>query len=92
MARPFLVRAPFGLDRGFFEAGVQHVVMGLGEISDEATVDFMKDFYDAVYESRNAPLAIAQVQRKWLVKLRQEGGVAKAVTLVGPFIIKSKVR
>jgi CHAT domain-containing protein len=79
-----------GLRRGFIEAGAQNLLMTLWPISDEVTVQIMTDFYDAAHEKRNAPAALAKVQRDWLVKLRKERGLAKAVNLAGPFIMSSQ--
>ena len=78
-----------GLRRGFIEAGAQNLLMTLWPISDEVTVQIMSDFYDAAHCSGNAPEALAEVQRKWLLKLRTEKGVAQAVNLAGPFIMSS---
>jgi CHAT domain-containing protein len=79
-----------GLRRGFVEAGAQNLLMTLWPISDEFTVQIMSDFYDAAHQSQNAPEALAKVQRDWLVKLRKEQGLAKAVNLAGPFIMSSQ--
>ena len=79
-----------GLRRGFVEAGAQNLLMTLWPISDEFTVQIMSDFYEAAHTSRNAPEALAEVQRKWLVKLRTEKGLAEAVNLAGPFIMSSQ--
>jgi CHAT domain-containing protein len=91
-----------GLRRGFIEAGAQHLLMTLWPISDEATVQIMSDFYEAVHRGSDAPQALAEVQREWLVQLREakgekfekikeavagQGGLAKAVNLAGPFIM-----
>ena len=38
----------------------------------------------------NAPEALAEVQRNWLVKLRTDKGLAHAVNLAGPFIMSSQ--
>ena len=38
----------------------------------------------------NAPEALAEVQRNWLVKLRAAKGLAQAVSLAGPFIMSSQ--
>jgi CHAT domain-containing protein len=59
-------------------------------ISDEITVQIMLDFYDAALKSSNAPLAVAGTQRNWLVRLRKERGLAKAVRPASPFIISSQ--
>ena len=50
----------------------------------------MSDFYEAAHHTGNAPEALAEVQRKWLVKLRTEKGVAAAVNLAGAFILSSR--
>src|SRR5271157_4253615 len=79
-----------GLRRGFIEAGAQNLLMTLWPISDEVTVQIMSDFYDAAHKTGNAPEALAEVQRKWLLKLRTEKGLAQAVNLAGPFIMSSE--
>jgi tetratricopeptide (TPR) repeat protein/CHAT domain-containing protein len=76
-----------GLRRGFLEAGAQNLLMTLWPISDESTVELMKDFYIKAHESKNAPAALAEVQRHWLVRLRAEKGLAEAVRLAGPFVV-----
>ena len=79
-----------GLRRGFVEAGAQNLLMTLWSISDEVTVQIMSDFYDAAHKSGNAPEALAEVQRNWLVKLRTDKGLVQAVNLAGPFIMSSQ--
>ena len=79
-----------GLRRGFIQAGAQNLLMTLWPISDEVTVQVMSDFYDAAHDSGNAPEALAEVQRKWLIRLRAEKGLAQAVNLAGPFIMSSQ--
>ncbi len=79
-----------GLRRGFIQAGAQHLLMTLWPISDEVTVQIMSDFYEAAHKSGNAPEALAEVQRIWLLKLRTEKGLAQAVNLAGPFIMSSQ--
>jgi hypothetical protein len=74
-----------GLRRGFIQAGAQNLLMTLWPISDEVTVQIMSDFYDAAHQTGNAP-----EQRKWLVKLRTEKGLAQGVNLAGPFIMSSQ--
>jgi hypothetical protein len=66
------------------------LLMTLWPISDEVTVQIMNDFYDAAHNSGNAPKALAEVQRNWLLKLRSEKGLAQAVNLAGPFIMSSQ--
>ena len=79
-----------GLRRGFIQAGAQNLLMTLWPISDEVTVQIMSDFYEAAHKSGNAPEALAEVQREWLLKLRTEKGLAQAVNLAGPFIMSSQ--
>ena len=79
-----------GLRRGFIQAGAQNLLMTLWPISDEVTVQIMSDFYDAAHNSGNAPEALAEVQRNWLVKLRTGKGLAESVRLAGPFIMSSQ--
>jgi CHAT domain-containing protein len=79
-----------GLRRGFIQAGALNLLMTLWPISDEVTVQIMSDFYEAAHNSGNAPEALAEVQRKWLLKLRTEKGLAQAVNLAGPFIMSSQ--
>jgi CHAT domain-containing protein len=79
-----------GLRRGFVQAGAQNLLMTLWPISDEFTPQIMSDFYEAAHNSGNAPESLTEVQRNWLVKLRTEKGLAKAVNLAGPFIMSSQ--
>ena len=83
-----------GLRRGFIQAGAQNLLMTLWSISDDATVQIMRDFYDRAFASGNAPQSLQDVQREWLVKLRKEsgkeGGLLYAVNRAGPFIMSSQ--
>jgi tetratricopeptide (TPR) repeat protein len=79
-----------GLRRGFIQAGEQNLLMTLWTISDKATVQIMLDFYETADKTHNAPEALADVQRTWLVKLRKELGLRAAVKLAGPFIMSSQ--
>jgi tetratricopeptide (TPR) repeat protein len=79
-----------GLRRGFIQAGAQNLLMTLWPISDQTTVKIMLDFYDAALKSGNAPQALADAERDWLVKLRKEHGLLDAVRLAGPFIMSSQ--
>jgi tetratricopeptide (TPR) repeat protein len=76
-----------GLRRGFVQTGTQNLLMTLWPISDETTVKIMFDFYDAAFKTGNAPQALADTQRNWLVNLRNERGLLPAVQLAGPFIM-----
>ena len=79
-----------GLRRGFIQAGAQNLLMTLWSVADEETAKFMVDFYEAAHESGNAPKALAEIQRDWLVKLRKERGLPAAVRIAGPFIMNSQ--
>jgi CHAT domain-containing protein/tetratricopeptide (TPR) repeat protein len=79
-----------GMRRGFIQAGTQNLLMTLWPISDESTVQIMLDFYDAAFKTGDAPQALADTQRDWLVKLRKEKGLLAAVRLAGPFIMSSQ--
>jgi tetratricopeptide (TPR) repeat protein len=83
-----------GLRRGFIQAGAQNLLMTLWPISDQATIRIMLDFYGAAAKSHNAPQALAQVQRDWLVEIRSQHGrehaLLDAVRLAGSFIMSSQ--
>jgi tetratricopeptide (TPR) repeat protein len=79
-----------GLRRGFIQAGAQNLLMTLWPISDQTTVQIMLDFYDAALKGGNAPQALADTQRDWLLKLRKERGLLPAVQLAGAFIMSSQ--
>ena len=81
-----------GLRRGFVMAGAQNLLMTLWPVADKETAQFMVDFYEAAHKTGNAPKALADVQRDWLVRLRKERGLAEAVRLAGPFIMTSQGR
>jgi hypothetical protein len=63
--------------------------MTLRPVYDEMAVKILSDFYEAADRTHNAPEAIAEVQRSWLVKLRKSS-LSAAVGLVGPFIMSSQ--
>lgn len=50
----------------------------------------MLDLSDVAFKTGNAPQALADVSRDWLVKLRKERGLLDAVRLAGPFIMSSQ--
>jgi len=77
----------FGLRRAFMMAGAQNLLMTLWPVSDETTADIMKDFYHRALATGDAPKALAETQRDWLVKLRKEKGLLAAVRDAGPFIM-----
>ena len=87
-----------GLRRGFIQAGAQNLLMTLWPVLDQFPVKMLvsgdpaagiEGFYAAADRTRNAPEALAEVQRSWLVRLRKSSLTA-AVGLAGPFIMSSQ--
>jgi tetratricopeptide (TPR) repeat protein len=78
-----------GLRRGFIQAGGQNLLMTLWPIYDQMAVRILSDFYETADKTHNAPEALAEVQRTWLVKLRKSS-LSAAVGLAGPFIMSSQ--
>lgn len=74
-----------GLRRGFFLAGVDHLVMTFWPISDEGTVSFIDSFYRALPEQSHPGIALANTQREALSQIREESGLRMAVMIAGPF-------
>ncbi|MEW6281588.1 MAG: tetratricopeptide repeat protein, partial [Candidatus Eremiobacterota bacterium] len=60
-----------GLRRGFLQAGTDNLLMTLWPVADAETARFITDFY-AVARQGNPPRALAEVQREWLVRLRDK--------------------
>lgn len=75
----------FGLRRAFMVAGARSLLMTLWPVADETTAQIMKDFYAVALSGGNMAEALAVTQRQWLVKIRDERGVAAAVREAGPF-------
>lgn len=76
-----------GLRRAFFYAGVRNVMMSLWPIYDEATVDFVDEFYGRLFLSRDAAAALHETQLSWLVRLKEEQGLWQAIKCSGAFIL-----
>lgn len=79
-----------GLRRGFVQTGAQNLLMTLWPVFDKSSGEFMLDFYSALEQSGNAPEALANTQREWLLKVRREKGFLAAVVLAGPYILSSQ--
>jgi CHAT domain-containing protein len=75
----------FGLRRAFMMAGAENLLMTLWPVSDDTTASIMADFYTEALATGDAPGSLAKVQRDWLVKLREEKGLATAIREAGPF-------
>ena len=82
-----------GLRRGVMQAGAQNLLMTLWPITGQKTTQIMLDFYEKA-SGGNAPQALADVQRAWLERLRDNPtqGLAQAVRLAGPFIMSFQGR
>ena len=76
-----------GLRRAFTQAGTRNLLFTLWPISDRITAGIMQEFYQEALRDQNAPRALAEVQRKWLLKLREDEGTKLAVQLAGPFLL-----
>ena len=75
----------FGLRRAFMMAGAENLLMTLWPVADDTTASIMADFYKEALATGDAPGSLAKVQRDWLVKLREEKGLATAIREAGPF-------
>jgi len=82
----------FGLRRAFMIAGAENLLMTLWPVNDASTADFMADFYREALASGDAPGALAEVQREWLVGLRNQKGLLPAVRDAGPFVMATTGR
>ena len=80
----------FGLRRGLLQAGAQNLLTTLWPVSDALTPSIMAAFYEQAFATHNAPTALADVQRRFLVQLRKERGLDAAVRLAGAFVITSQ--
>jgi CHAT domain-containing protein/tetratricopeptide (TPR) repeat protein len=75
-----------GLRRGFVQAGAQNLVMTLWPVADKETSQLMQEFYTRA-AAQPAPLAMTEVQKEWLIRLRNERSLDDAVRLAGPFVL-----
>ena len=80
-----------GLRRGFVQAGARNLILTLWPVADKETAQLMQEFY-AEADSKPAPLAMAEVQRRWLVELRKKKSLSEAVRLAGPFLLSFQGR
>jgi CHAT domain-containing protein len=90
-----------GLRRGFVRAGTQNLLMTLWPYKDgvEEIVDFEVEFYEKAIKTQNAPKALNDVQRKWLLEIWMDGGITgidseleiapvlDSVRFFGPFVM-----
>ena len=71
-----------GIARSFLAAGARAVITSLWEISDEATLVFMKHFYEQLMEGQSASKSLNQT-KKWM----QKTGDFSAVKYWAPFML-----
>ena len=76
-----------GLRRAFIQAGVQNLLLTLWEVGDNRTADFMSAFYKKALETKNAPAALSQIQREFLVKERESVSLSRAIRFYAPFTL-----
>lgn len=77
-----------GLRRAFIQAGSQNLLLTLWPVDDDLTVKFMKSFYRKTLKSSNPPSALAETQREFLVKYRNERDeISGAVRYFAPFTL-----
>jgi CHAT domain-containing protein len=81
----------FGLRRAFMMAGAENLLMTLWPVADDTTASIMADFYKEALATGDAPGSLAKVQRDWLVKLREEKGLATAIREAAPFAMVAMV-
>jgi hypothetical protein len=93
------------LQRAFSLAGAEEVMLALWPVQDKAAAaEFVGDFQkklEAAGVMRQGTVGdvdvaalLQEVQREWLVRLRGEGkgGLVKAVSTAGPFVMTQGVR
>jgi CHAT domain-containing protein len=90
MGEPRAGEGVMGLRRGFVQAGAQNLLMTLWPVFDVPSGKLMLDFYKVLHQNNNPSEALANVQRDWLVKLRQEYGLLPAVVMAGAFIVNTQ--
>jgi CHAT domain-containing protein/tetratricopeptide (TPR) repeat protein len=76
-----------GLRRAFLAAGARHVLSTLWAISDEMTVELMRDFYERLEQGAAVNAAFAGAQGEALRVFRSENARGEAIALFGAFVI-----
>ena len=71
-----------GIARAFLGAGARSVIASLWALSDEATLEFMKHFYEHLVEGKSASKSLHQA-----MKLMRESDEFNAVQHWAPFVL-----
>lgn len=76
-----------GLRRAFLAAGARHVLSTLWPISDDMTVELMRDFYERLGHGETATAAFSGAQGEALRVFRTENARGEAIALFGAFVL-----
>lgn len=76
-----------GLRRAFLAAGARHVLSTLWPISDEMTIELMRDFYERLERGETVTAAFSGAQGEALRVFRAENARGEAIALFGAFVI-----
>jgi tetratricopeptide (TPR) repeat protein len=76
-----------GLRRGFALAGTQNLVLSLWPVDDQATAQFMTQFYDRLFGSANPSRAFHDAQVAELLRWKERNDLQTAVHLAGGFVL-----
>jgi tetratricopeptide (TPR) repeat protein len=76
-----------GLRRGFALAGTQYLLFTLWSVDDQATAEFMKQFYGRLFKTLDPPRAFYEAQVAELVRLKQAKGLSAAALKAGVFVL-----
>jgi tetratricopeptide (TPR) repeat protein/CHAT domain-containing protein len=82
--------ALLALRRAFLHAGAQNLLIAMRPEVDQDAANMMAHFYRRFHEIGDAPQALADVQRDWLVRLHKEQGLPAAVRVAGSFMMTSQ--
>lgn len=73
----------YGLQRAFFQAGANHVIMSLFKVSDQATQEFMDAFYDLWLENGDKRKSFLEAKLKMMAKYPNQPIYWGAFVMIG---------
>jgi CHAT domain-containing protein len=73
----------YGLQRAFFQAGANHVIMSLFKVSDQATQEFMDAFYDLWLQNEDKRKSFLQAKLKMMEKYPDQPIYWGAFVMIG---------